>query len=234
MTKVKNRAWFIKKDGRAPLYFHVMYDENKSGISRLDFAKGRYIDLGEKESVYFCVEHEGKYADKHVKYANRDYVMKWDFLPQSVAPIANKKALQLLEKEAPDEFQAVPTKVLLPDGSYITDYTLINPLNKVKALNEEKSILDDAKYQWGIRPRYKTRYYNKAALQNFNLAYEETTGGMFLGSEKLRKAIKKEKLVGLQFKNTYGTSHFFLDENSTKQINKNSHTKNPSKKKEEV
>ena len=44
------------------------------------------------------------------------------------APVANKTALNLLEKEAHGEFQAIPVKILMPDGSYITDYTLINPL----------------------------------------------------------------------------------------------------------
>ena len=135
MTRVENRAWFLSADGRAPLYFHVLYDDKKNRIHFLNFTKGKYISLKDKECVYFYVEHEGKYADKHRKYANRDYVMKWDFLPQSVAPIANKKALQLLEKEAPGEFQAIPVKILLPDGSYIKDYTLINPLNKIQAIN---------------------------------------------------------------------------------------------------
>ena len=138
------------------------------------------------------------------------------------APVANKTALNLLEKEAHGEFQAIPVKILMPDGSYITDYTLINIINKVAALNEEKSILEEEKWreEWN---KYKIHYYNLEGLGNFNLAYEETTGRIFLGSEKLRQAIKKEKLIGLQFRNTYGTSHFFLDENSAKSV----HIKNP-------
>ena len=211
MTKVENRAWFIKEDGRAPLYFHVMYDEDKSGINGLDFKLGKPLDLGEKECVYFYVKHEGKYGDKHAKYANKEYIMKWDFLPNGPGVlIANKRALKLLEQEAPGEFQAIPVKILMPDDSYIEGYTLINILNKTKALNEEKSILEDEKWreEWN---KYKVHYYNIDGLGKFNLAYEETTGGIFLGSEKLRQAIKKAKLMGLQFKDTYGTSHFFLE-----------------------
>jgi len=214
MTKVKNRAWFLSEDGRAPLYFHVMYDEEKSGINMLEFKKGEYIDMGEKECVYFYAKHEGKYGDKHVKYANREYIQKWDFLPHGmVAPIANVRALKLLEKEAPGEFQAIPVKILLPDGSYIEEYTLINPLNKIKALNEEKSILKEkpSKYEWN---KYKIHYYNMESLGKLNIVIDEEF--IFLGSEKLRLAIKKEKLVGLQFKNTHGTSHFFLDEDEEK------------------
>jgi hypothetical protein len=212
MTKVENRAWFLSEDGRAPLYFHVMYDADKSGISGLDFAKGQYIDLGERKCVYFYAKHDGKYGDKHAKYANREYIKKWDFLPNGMtAPVANEKALKLLEKEAPGEFQAIPVKILLPDGSYLEGYTLINPLNKIKALNEEKSALKEERWreEWN---KYKIHYYNIDGLGKLNLAYEETTGGIFLGSEKLRKAIKKAKLVGLQFRDTYGTSHFFFDE----------------------
>ncbi|WHA04526.1 hypothetical protein N3Z17_04720 [Candidatus Bandiella numerosa] len=228
MTKVENRAWFLSKDGRAPLYFHVMYDEDKSGVNRLDFTKGQYINLGEKKCVYFYVEHEGKYADKHRKYANRDYVMKWDFLPQSVSPIANKKALKLLEKEAPGEFQAIPVKILLPDGSYIEEYTLINPLNELPIFLPEKSVISKNQLPFKTsHVNYKTHFYNKYGLNNKNIAVDKL---QFFGSEKLRLVIKKEKLVGLQFKNTYGTSHFFLDETSINHSDehKNIHrTKNP-------
>ena len=92
---------------------------------------------------------------------------------------------------------------------------MINILNKVKALDEEKSVLKEERWreEWN---KYKVHYYNIDGLQNLNLAYEESTGGIFLGSEKLRRAIKEAKLVGLQFKNRYGTSHFFLDEESGK------------------
>ena len=76
MTKVENRTWFLSEDGRAPLYFHVMYDADKSGISGLNFAKGQYIDLGEKKCVYFYAKYDGKYGDKHAKYANREYIEK--------------------------------------------------------------------------------------------------------------------------------------------------------------
>jgi hypothetical protein len=209
MTKVENRAWFLSKDGRAPLYFHVMYDADKSGINMIDFNQGKYIDLGEKKCVYFYVEHEGKYADKHAKYANKEYIKKWDFLPQSVAPIANEKALKLLEQEAPGEFQAIPVKILMPDSSYLEGYTLINPLNKLKIFNPELSIISKNQLSFKTSHRnYDKHFYDKHGINGFNIAVDKL---LFFGSEKLRKAIKKAKLVGLQFKDRYGTSHFFWD-----------------------
>ena len=55
---------------------------------------------------------------------------------------------------------------------------------------------------------------NKDVMNSFNIAIDKEL--IFLGSEKLRRAIKEAKLVGLQFKDRYGTSHFFLDEESGK------------------
>ena len=51
-------------------------------------------------------------------------------------------------------------------------------LYSIRALNEKKSILEDEKWreEWN---KYKTKYYNKDVLQNFNLDYEETTGEIF-------------------------------------------------------
>ena len=49
---------------------------------------------------------ESKYAEKHAKYANKEYVRKWDFLPHGmIVPLTNRKAIELLEQEALGEFQ---------------------------------------------------------------------------------------------------------------------------------
>ena len=54
MTKVENRAWFLVEDGRAPLYFHVMYDAEKSGYSQIYFKLGKPLDLGLFYLYLYC------------------------------------------------------------------------------------------------------------------------------------------------------------------------------------
>jgi hypothetical protein len=52
--------------------------------------------------------------------------------------------------------------------------------------------------------RYDKYFYHKNTMGCFNIAVDKL---LFFGSDKLRKAIKKAKLVGLQFRNTYGQTH---------------------------
>lgn len=202
--KKENRAWFISEDGRAPLYFYVMFDRKKSGFSEIDFKMGEKVDLGDKDAIYYNVEP--------TKYGTEEYIRKWDFLPNSAdVPLANEKALKVLEEVASGDFQAIPTKIIMPDGKVIEDYKLINITNRVSALDREKSIPEEERYQSEVQ-KYKEHYYKLLCLGDENLCRVDEKC-LFLASEKLRNAVKSAKLVGLQFRNTYGRTHFFLDEN---------------------
>jgi|GEM_PF-1867268 len=201
----ENRAWFLAEDGRAPLYFYVMFDQAKNKLEEIDFLLGKPVNLNDRGAIYYNVEP--------TKYGTEEYVRKWDFLPNSASvPLANKRALEILEQEAPGEFQVIPTKIVMPDGQVINDYKLINIINKKSAFNYDKSILDESKKDREDMTKYKCKYYNRDSLDRLNLCKIKESM-ILMGSDKLRKAVKKAKLVGLQFKDTYGTSHFFLDEN---------------------
>ena len=98
---------------------------------------------------------------------------------------------------------------------------MVDPLNKLSIFLPEKSVISKNQLPFKTsHVNYETHFYNKYGLNNKNIAVDKL---QFFGSEKLKLAIKKEKLIGLQFRNTYGTSHFFLDENSAESV----HIKNP-------
>src|SRR5690606_29177749 len=98
------------------------------------------------------------------------------------------------------------------DGSIIKEYSLINMLNRIDSLNREKSILKPEQWRrsWDM---YETYYHNPSCLEEnrLEIAIDDTL--TFLGSEKLRKAVKENKLTGLVFKQSYGNHYFLPEEN---------------------
>lgn len=201
MQKIKNKAWFLDEDGRFPGTLYVMYDREKSPVEELDFRLAKPIDQEKVKCIYFYVEPTAQ--------ATLENILKWDFLPNSSSLLlVNEQTLALLEETAPGEFQAVQAHIIMPDGSIIKDYKLINILNELPILNHEKSILEEERFRrdWN---KYKWHYYNRDALDVYNLARDHYRS-VYFGSDKLRKAVKTSGLKGLMFKETYGTSHFFV------------------------
>ena len=204
--KNKERAWFIEDDGRAPQTLYVMYDHRVCG-SKIRFMEGAFVNLEQIGIQIFNVEDN--------KWGKLEHILKWDFLPNSTGiPLANEKALKVLEEVAYGEFQAIPTEIKLPDGQVITEYKLINVINLIEGINFEKCI-EDPKYN-GDRieiSRYDIVYHDSKCLGISNLARDKTLYlSVIYGSNKLKNIIKSSELTGLVFKEKSGLRHRFLEE----------------------
>ena len=192
------KIWFFDEDGRVPQSFHVLYDHDENEpIWEIHFKQGKFIS--EETNVIYNI------ADS--KWTTEEFVRSWDFLPNSSGiPLANEKALNVLEEFANGEFQAIPTEIKLPDGQIIKDYKLINVLNRVKCVVEEKSKLSE-------RPTTVNKYdiyaLDPKPFQNLNISLTETRA--YIGSKKLKNAIKESGLKGLTFKEK-GIREFFVYE----------------------
>ena len=202
----KERAWFIEDDGRAPQTLYVMYDHRSCG-SKVRFMQGKELDLQEIGSQKFNVEDN--------KWGKLEHILKWDFLPNSTGiPLANERALKVLEEVAEGEFQAIPTEIKLPDGQVITDYKLINVINLVEGIVFEKCV-EDPKYDGNLIEisRYDVVYHNSRCLGSSNLARDKTLYlSTIYGSNNLKNLIKNLGLTGLVFKDKSGLRHRFLEE----------------------
>lgn len=199
--KNKARAWFIRDDGRAPQTLYVMYDHRSCG-SKVRFIQGKELDLEEIGSQKFNVEDN--------KWGKLEHILKWDFLPNSTGiPLANEKALKVLEEVAQGEFQAIPTAIKLPDGQIIKEYKLINVINKIDSVDYHKSILkpENKREEWDM---YEKFYHKLGCLGDFNLG--RSIELPLLGSEKLRDLVRSNKLQGLTFTDRIGYTHYFLEE----------------------
>lgn len=189
----KERAWFIYYN-RYNRYQYIMYDHHQEAGSSIYFKTGKVMSLN--NPIIFNVEDN--------KWAHKDHILPLDFLHNSEnILLANARALALLEKVAAGDFQAFPTNIIMPDGSIINDYKLINITNHMPELfNKEKSIPSEI-----FDFMYEEEVYNKYAIGEYNLAVSNLK---FFSSNRLKKAVQKAKLKGLVFKDKYTCS--FVDE----------------------
>lgn len=181
------KIWFLEGDGRAPQTLYVMYDHDvNEPIWEIHFKQGKQI----------TTEKYINYNIEKTKWSEIDFITSWDFLPNSSRiPLANERALKVLEEVAHGEFQAIPTEIRLPDGQILKDYKLINVLNKVKCVIDEKSKPKKNPSEWD---KYEVYALDPKPFQNLNIAITETLS--YVCSEKLKKEIKKADLKGLTFK----------------------------------
>ena len=198
-----NIAWFLNEDGRAPQTLYIMYnDEKNEPFYNIHFMMGEIRNVS---TLFFDVED--------TKWAKPEHILKWDFLPNSTGiPLANERALELLEEVAPEQIQAIPTEIKLPNGTLIRNYKLINITRTVTAIDYNKCILKEERFRTKTN-KYKDYRYNRICLpEGIHLAREKDRISIAFGSENLRKAVKKAKLTGLTFKESYGGIHRFIEE----------------------
>jgi len=165
----------------------------------IHFKQGKQLDINEIGAIKFNVRDN--------KCANIDYIRTWDFLPNNIgAPLANEKALKLLEEIAPGEFQAIPTEIIMPDGYVIKEYKLINVINQVYTIDYDKSILEEERWrtEWNM---YKTYLHHRNLPAGANLAVEEL---VFICSNNFQLALKKYGVSGLICNDSCG-KHRFLE-----------------------
>ena len=192
------KVWFFDEDGRVPQSFHVLYDHDKNEpIWEIHLKRGSLIS--ERKDIVYNMSDS--------KWATEEFVRSWDFLPNSSGiPLANERALKVLEEVAQDEFQAIPTEIRLPDGQIIKDYKLINVLNRLKCIIEEKSRLSE-------RPTTANKYdiyaLDPKPFQDLNISLTETRA--YIASNELKNAIKNNNLKGLVFREK-GIREFFVYE----------------------
>jgi hypothetical protein len=221
-----NRAWFMQEDGRFPQTLYVMYDKNKNGLIQVTFMHAQFFNPKEIQMCTIGV-NRGKafngedfkaliYNVEPGKYSTKEYILQWDFLPNSSnIPLANERALKVLYEIAPGEFQEIPTQIILPSGEVLENYKLINVLNRVDGIDFENSVLsprykgDSTKARWSD---YKEVYFKPNMLGNTSIA---RTKDMFTSevivSTKLKDAIKEQKITGMVFKIDTGGISRFLD-----------------------
>ena len=62
--------------------------------------------------------------------------------------------------------RAIPTKILMPDGSCIEEYVLINPLNKLKIFSSKKSVFLKRQSPFETSHRnYDKHFYDKNSIK---------------------------------------------------------------------
>lgn len=194
------KAWFLDEDGRAPRTLYVMHDHRKCG-SKLEFM--HVVKQNPTEPQIFNVEDN--------KWGKAEHILKWDFLSNSTAiPLANKKALEFLNNLCPDDFQAIPTILRMPNGSEITEYHLINVINGIHSACFEKSIINERNRESQIiSMKYNKIFHYMNISKDRYLARDKDCISVLLCSDNFKKEIKKHKLTGLTFKDHY-TIHYFL------------------------
>jgi hypothetical protein len=221
-----NRAWFMQEDGRFPQTLYVMEDHDRNGPISIDFMKGTVFDpFAHKLSaieISLGKAFNGEdfkaliYNVEPGKYSTKEYILQWDFLPNSSnIPLANERALKVLYEIAPGEFQEIPTQIILPSGEVLENYKLINTLHLVSGINHEKSIINPKPISIPSLAnkaafKYKYIYHNEDCISNFNIARDEESTTILYASSILKNAVKKAELKGAVFQNTYG-SHEFLE-----------------------
>ncbi|CAL7961119.1 hypothetical protein MIDIC_240076 [Alphaproteobacteria bacterium] len=112
-----------------------MWDSDKSG-SNIWLKQGKNFDPTKNTlPIIFNVED--------TKWGKLEHILKWDFLHNSSAtvPLANPRALQVLEEVAHGQFEALPANIIMPGGYVITEYKAINVLNKIDCIDHEHSVL---------------------------------------------------------------------------------------------
>lgn len=203
MKKITNRAWFFSDDDRKfPARVYVMADQDNNRIQNIYLKQGNKIALEPNEVFKFYVEK--------TKKATLEFLLSWDFLPNSTAlMLVNEKAKKVVLEVAGEDCQLVPALITMYDGVVIDNYSVVNITTCRKLLNEEESILWPGETQYFWR-KYKECYYDKDCLGESNLAISEDTM-VFLCSEKFRRAVLDAGLRGLEFNKSRAGIHFFLD-----------------------
>lgn len=198
MNDKMKKMWFLGEDGRSPRTLYVMHDHRTCGL-HTDFMHG--VEQNPIVPQIFNVEDN--------KWGKVEHVLKWDYLPNSTRiMLANKRALELLSNLCPDDFQAIPTVLKMPDCREIEEYHLINILYKVDSIDHEESILLPERYrtEWS---KYDKYYHRRNSIEERH--YLAIDDFVFFCSDDFRKAVKEAKLTGLTFKESYG-DHYFLPE----------------------
>jgi hypothetical protein len=222
-----NRAWFMQEDGRFPQTLYVMEDHDRNGPISIDFMKGTVFDpFAHKLSaieISLGKAFNGEdfkaliYNVEPGKYSTKEYILQWDFLPNSSnIPLANERALKVLYEIAPGEFQEIPTQIILPSGEVLENYKLINVLNRVEGIDFENSVpkkryIDN--FDKTDLAHYETIFCKKGMLQSSeNLARtKEMFTSLVIASNRLKEACKKNKIKGMVFQDAYGTRYKFID-----------------------
>jgi hypothetical protein len=195
----ENRAWFFNDDENFSERVYVMYDKKIGQVDYFVFKQGKEVDITNFKPLIFNVEK--------TKQATLDYLLKWDFLPNSTGLLlANEKAIEILQAVAAEDFQALPTEIRMYDGTIIKNYSLINITKRKDVLNKVKSILlpEEKRSSWRM---YKTSLYDKDCLCDYNFTRIDHTV-LFLTSDNVKRAIEVANLTGIKFQDSWGGEDF--------------------------
>ncbi|CAL7961091.1 conserved hypothetical protein [Alphaproteobacteria bacterium] len=203
---MKNRAWFVAFDGRCPPTQYVMWDNKQPGYYT-NFMSGEKFDPNKNTlPIIFNVED--------TKWGKLEYILQWDFLHNSSATVllANPGALQVLEDVAHGQFEALPANIIMPGGHIITEYKLINVLNRIDCINHERSILkpEARRKSYDMYEEDKCYFRPDCLGDKLHFARETTTCTPLVCSSILKDAIKTNKLTGLTFRDGYAGIWFWF------------------------
>jgi len=189
MPQYENKPYIWWNAENYPQKGHLKYNWREQETDDLIFMRARPVSKQEYNLVFQCSLEEDKF-------------LKFDILPNlSVAPIANKRVIDILFAICPNDFQAFPVTIVNSPklSAYENhDYFLINITQEVDSVDRELSYLDLGKD--GIDIEYiKKLVFKPVCMDDKHLACEMYFHPLELISPTLVKAFKKEKIKGGRF-----------------------------------
>ncbi|PCI36120.1 MAG: hypothetical protein COB50_05140 [Thiotrichales bacterium] len=167
------------------------YSYKRAGLERIKLFGGKRLDADP--------------CPQHVIYSTvpEETVKIFDVLPVRTFPIFNKRAVGVLEKICPDDFQAFPIKIInSPDKKKLepfenNDYFIINITNTVDALDKENSNLKC--YEDGSLYGVENLVLKSDVMGGHHLSRDETLHSKKLVSYELALELIKQKITGIAF-----------------------------------
>lgn len=116
----------------------------------------------------------------------------------SNVPLVNQRVKDILEDIASKEIQFINADIICTNGVLKGAYYYLNILNKVMAIDHEKSVYTKYTDSNGIL-RFEYLVYNANALNGLNIARDFEFAPHLLVNEKIKTAFDKEKITGVRF-----------------------------------
>lgn len=129
---------------------------------------------------------------------DKEGLLDYDYISNiTSAPIVNKRTKILLEEFCPGDVQFIDAEIQTKTGLIKDDYYVLNILNKVDAINMEKSdywIDEDNRYH------FEKVYFKESCMEGHWMARDQQELGYILVSKELKQLFRKYKVKGPIFR----------------------------------
>ncbi|MDP3533154.1 MAG: hypothetical protein Q8S31_07705 [Alphaproteobacteria bacterium] len=154
-------------------------------------------DLPEKLNNIWKKKVNPPYVYYYDVKGDKERLLIYDYISNITSvPIVNKRTRILLEEFCPNDVQFIDTEIQTKNGIIKDEYYVINILNKVDAIDMEKS---DYSYEEDGAINFKKVYFKENSMKGHWIARDQQEFGIILVSDALKKLFRKHKIKGPAF-----------------------------------